>query len=462
MRRKVFVDREGELKLLEELWEKKDFSLVIVYGRRRVGKTRLLTEFARGKKHVYYVAVESPFEILCREFSESVKTFLKLPFSGDIIDVISSIADVIKEKVLIVIDEFQYVVSADPAFTSRLQRVIDLKLKDKKLMLVLCGSAVSFFERKLLGYKSPIFGRREAALKLKPLKFTQIKGFFPRYSVEDLIIVYGVVGGTPAYLEKLDPAKNVKENVRTVITPGSYLYDEALNILRQEVREPRTYFTILATIAEGKDSPGEIASKAHVDPRTISKYVNLLEELDILERRKPLGYSKPVKLRFKDNYFRFWFTYIYKLRSLLESGFIEEAYTHISDSLNQYLAKIFEDLVMELVPSLYRVGLVKSKPVQMGSWWHKNLEIDTVVRDPGKSTTFIEVKWREINVLEVKKILGKLEAKAAKTGLTSPNNYYILVARKIVDVETPLKIDEYRVALDLKTINSILETDNCF
>ena len=457
MRRKLFVDREKELKLLEKLWKGKDFALVIVYGRRRVGKTRLLVEFAQGKKHVYYVAVESPFEVLCKEFSEGVKRFLGLPFSGDIINVVDGITDVTKEKILVVIDEFQYVVSADPTFVSRLQRLIDLKLTNKKLMVVLCGSAVSFFEKRLLGYKSPLFGRREAALKIKPLKFIQIKDFFQNYGLEDLITVYGIVGGTPAYLEKLDPTKNVKENIYMIITPGSYLYDEALNILRQEVREPRTYFSILATIAEGKNSPSEIASAAHVDPRTISKYINLLEELDILERRKPLGHSKPVKLYFKDNYFRFWFTYIYKLRSLLESGFIEEAYTHILDGLNQYLSKIFEDLIIELVPSLYRTGTIKSKPIQVGRWWHKDLEIDTIVRDPGKSTTFIEVKWQELSVSEAKKILKKLETKTVKTGLTSPTNYYILVAKKIIDMKTPVEIDEHRKIIDLTTLNTILK-----
>lgn len=135
-----------------------------------------------------------------------------------------------------------------------------------------------------------------------------------------------------------------------IITPGNYLYDEALNILRQEVREPRTYLSILATIAEGKNSPSEIASTTHIAPRTISKYINLLEEPDTLEKRRPLGYSKPVKLNFKDNYFRFWFTYIYKLRSLLKSSFVEEAYTYITDNLNQYLSKIFEDLIIELIP----------------------------------------------------------------------------------------------------------------
>ncbi|MHA1616255.1 MAG: AAA family ATPase [Candidatus Njordarchaeales archaeon] len=166
-------------------------------------------------------------------------------------------------------------------------------------MLILCGSAVSFFEKKLLGYKSPLFGRREASLKMKPMNFLEIRGFFPRYTFTELLTIYGVVGGIPAYLEKLSAEKSVDENIKTVITPGTYLYDEALNILRQEVREPRTYFTILSMIAEGRTSPSELASAARIDVRSITKYIELLEELDILRRIRPLGFRKPVKVMFK-------------------------------------------------------------------------------------------------------------------------------------------------------------------
>ena len=165
--------------MLEKLWRRKEFSLVVVYGRRRVGKTFLLTKFANGKRHIYYVAVEAPYSFLCDDFSKSVKDFLNLPISGDIVDMIETISKLIREKVLIVIDEFQFIVEADKSFLSRLQRTIDSILSNKNMMLVICGSAVSFFERELLGYRSPIFGRRTASINLKPLPFECISEFFP-------------------------------------------------------------------------------------------------------------------------------------------------------------------------------------------------------------------------------------------------------------------------------------------
>lgn len=451
MRRKIFVNREKELEILESLWMKNGFALIIVYGRRRVGKTRLLMEFSSDKSYIYYVAVESPYEILCREFSENVSRVLKIPVSGDIIDVLKAIPDIIDKRILIILDEFQYIVESDPSFPSRLQRLIDTKLGDSNLMLVLCGSAVSFFEKKLLGYKSPLFGRRESVLRVRPLNFIQIRDFFPNYNVFELLTVYGIVGGVPAYLEKIDPLKNVDENIKTIITPGHYLYDEALNILRQEVREPRVYFTILATVAEGRTSLSEIASVSRIDPRSIGKYIDLLEELDIIRRVRPLGFRKPVKISFRDNYFRFWFTYIYKLRSLLEAGYIEEAYMHIKETLNKYLGQVFEDVIMEMIPRLHETKIIKTRPIEIGRWWHKDMEIDIIVRDPGKSTTFIEVKWREITPKQAKQIIKDLEIKATKTGLASPTNHYMLITKKIKDKEN-IETDEHRKIIDLETI----------
>lgn len=456
MVRKFFVDREAELGRLENAWREKGFSLVFVYGRRRIGKTRLLSEFSKGKPGVHYIAVEAPYEAICREFSECVKRSLGMPFSGDVVEVIEAASKMHEGKLLMVLDEFQYIAEANPAVPSRLQRLIDLSLSERNLMLVLCGSAVSFFEEKLLGYKSPLFGRRALTIRLKPLSLPQIKGFFPEYSFEELFKVYAVVGGTPAYLEKLSGERSFEENLRIAVSPGSYLYDEALNLLRQEVREPRTYLAILSSVAEGRNAQNEVASAAHVDPRIVGKYVDLLEELDILEKVKPLGYKRPVTLEFKDNYFRFWFTYTYKLRSLLEAGYIEEAVSHILETFDNYLSKVFERTLLELTPALHASGLLPVRPVEAGRWWHKDAEIDVVVRDPGKSAAFIEAKWSNLTSRDAERLLKELEEKAPKTGLTAPENHFIIAAKKILDAETPLELDEHRKVVDLEAIGRAL------
>jgi len=455
LRRKIFANRVYELTLLNKIWNEKGFALVLMYGRRRVGKTRLLMEFSSNKKCIYYTAIEGSYERMCEEFSKIIKKTLNMPVSGDVIEVIEWISEASDEKLLIIIDEFQYLAEADPSFLSRLQRSIDNVLINRNLLLVLCGSSVSFFQKKLLGYRSPIFGRRAVSIKLSPLKFRDIHSFFPEYSIEDLVKVYGIVGGTPAYLLKLDPQKNIEENLYRIIVPNEYLYDEAINFLRQEVREPKTYFNILLSIAEGVRGLSAIARESFIDARSIVKYIALLEELDIVERIRPLGCRRPVFLDFKDNYFRFWFSYIYKYRSMLESGLIDETIEEIVDTFNIYLSKIFEKLVIEIIPLMFKAKLIPVKPVEIGRWWHKDIEIDCIIRKPGKMTGFIEVKWRNISFNEAEGILMNLEKKSVKTGLTSTQNYYFLICKNFEE-KTPVKIDEYKIVIDLNSLKSII------
>ena len=455
MLRKKFINRDAELNYLEEEWKKNNFSLVIIYGRRRVGKTRLLKEFAKGKKSLYYLAIESTIDNINAEFSQIVKQTMGVPVSGEIPELIDFIAKTSREKVLIILDEFQYIVKADKSFTSKLQRLVDLNLKEKNIMLILCGSSVSFFKERLLGYKSPLFGRRTSSIRLHPLGFKDIKEFFPSYDIEDLAKLYGAVGGTPAYLEKLSENKNFWENIIDIITPGSYLYDEALNFLRQEVREPRTYLSILKSISEGRSTNNEIANASNIDPRTITKYLDVLEELEIIRRVKPLGKRGKSLIDFSDNYFRFWFTFIYKLRSLLEMGQISEAIEHIKENYNQYMGRVFEKIIEELVPLLYGENVVKSRPIEFGRWWHKGEEIDLIVRNPGKSTDFIEIKWKTMTTSEAQRELRKLIDKSSKTGLQSKTNNYILIVKRLSDGNPITNYDEGTI-LDLRALEKII------
>ncbi len=423
-----FVDRGVELSVLEREWMKKGLSLVIVYGRRRVGKTRLLKEFVASRPHLYYVAIESSAEIQAGEISKAVRDQLGIPIA-ELSDLITFLPEALGRRIAIVLDEFQYLVEADPSLPSKLQRAIDSN-PESNAMLILAGSSISFFERELLGYRSPLFGRRSASVRLKPLKFFQIREFLPSYSVTDLVRAYGVVGGTPAYLEKLDPSVGLWENVLKVLTPGSYLYDEALNLLRQEVREPRVYFSILASLAGGRDRPSQVASEAGIDPRNLDNYLRLLEELDIVRKVRPLGYRRPVKLEVMDNYFSFHFRYVYRMRHLLEMGLVREALGKVREDFPSYMGRVFERAVEELVPLMYEAKLLPTRPFQVGSWWRKGEEVDLVVRDPGVSTTFIEVKWSEVGEMEAKRIVRELRRKAALSGLISGEDHYMIVCRE--------------------------------
>ena len=439
MLRVPFIDRRVELGVLEREYAADGFRLVVVYGRRRVGKTRLLREWLRGKRGVYFVAAELSYRQLCEEFADVVGVELGLYVPRD--DIVAALERLagLGERLVVVLDEFQYFVDADPSLPSRLARSIDTRLSNSNMVIVLCGSAVSFFEKELLGYRAPLHGRRTSQLKLRPMRLLEAYGFAPKLDPSDMLRVYSMVGGTPAYLARIYGVSSLEEAVERVIEPGNPLLEEAENLLRQELREPRTYMAILAAIAAGRRASSEIAQATRVDARNIHRYVSVLEELEIVSRRTPLGYRRGTRIFIVDDYFRFWFRYILKLRSHIEAGYTDEAKAHIMETIDQHAAETFVRFVKQHLPELHRLNIVKPIPVEHGPWWHRGMEIDLVVRELGKATAFIEAKWSNLDKREALEILGELEEKARHTGLQSPTNYYILVARRIEDQKKPVE-----------------------
>ena len=447
-----------ELELLEKEYRKPGFSLIIIYGRRRIGKTRLLSEWIRNKKGIYYIASQLSYRQLSEEFSTLIGRELGIWTPNDIVEAITRVAaDNRNNKIVVILDEFQYIVEADPSIVSRFQKAIDIFLTNTNIKIVLSGSAVSFFEKQLLGYKSPLFGRRTSSIKLKPIRFPQALGFFNKMSIEDSIKGYSILGGTPAYLKYAYNKENIDELLYEILSPGSYLLTEAEDFLRQEVREPRTYMAILKALADGYNRPSEIASVVGVDPRSMNHYISVLRELEIIAHRRPLGFKKKSRLYFTDNYFHFWFKYIIKNRGLVEAGYVKEAVEAVKETLDQYIAKVFELIVEQTIPELYHMGVLKTKPVEVGKWWYRGIEIDLIVRDPQKSTTFIEVKWSNLSGNSIRGIINKLEEKAPRTGLISPINYYVVIAKAIEDSEDDIiEVDENRYAVDFtKTIEKL-------
>ncbi len=435
-----FLNRRIELETLEKEYAKEGFSLIIVYGRRGIGKTRLLMEWSKHKRGVYYIAAQLSYEQLAQEFSDLVGLELGIWVPRDIVEAITKIAELGK-KTVVVLDEFQYIVEADPSITSRLQRAIDRVLANTNIKLVLSGSAISFFEKELLGYRSPIFGRRTLTLRLKQIKITHAREFLSKMSTVEAIRTYAILGGSPSYLKIAYGKKSTRHVLEEILSPGHRLLNEAEELLRQELREPKTYMAILKAVAEGKTRPSELAQTAMVDVRTIHHYVNVLRELEILDTVKPLGQKRGSRLRFTDNYFYFWFHWIVKLRSLVEAGLTDKAINIVLDRIDEYTAKTIEYTIETIIPELYEHNYVKTKPVEVGPWWKGREEIDLIVRDPGKTTTFIEVKWADTSLREAEKTLNKLVDKASRTGLTSPQNHYMLITRSMREHEKVDKIE---------------------
>jgi len=452
--REVFVDRAVELSVLEREYKSNGFRLVVVYGRRRIGKTYLLRFFTNGRDSIYFTAIESSKEILYEELSRIIsRRFNVNVLFNRIDDVLDFIRKNTSSRIVLVLDEFQYLVRADPEIPSRIQRFID-ENPGVSILLIICGSAVSFFEKELLGYRAPLFGRRTATLRLRPMKFLDVWCFYPRYNAVDALRTYSIFGGTPAYARYVDDSKSVIDNiVENVLKKGSYLYSEAIDLLRQEVRETSTYSSILNAIALGYTKVSEIASLAGISSKTISKYLQLLEQLDIIERIRSLGRrGGEARVEIIDPYFLFWYKYVKPNLSYLELDIVDPVKKRIREEIDLHVAQVLETLARrELVYDILVPRITPLKLVEVGKWWYKGEEIDVVVRGKEK-TVFIEVKWSDLDLREADRILDKLEDKALDSKLMKPQNYYVVMARSISGTNKPVEIQDSRVYVDLSRI----------
>jgi AAA+ ATPase superfamily predicted ATPase len=406
----TFIDRSKELSFLEERYRSHRAELIVMYGRRRVGKTFLLRKFLSGKKGVYFVV--SRLGNTLQEISEAIGEQLDVhpPLLRHYRDLFSYIAkESSNERIIFAIDEFQRLAEYDPTFLTELQVAWDDFLSHSKVFLVLSGSSVGVVERAALASSSPIFGRRTGQLKVKPFTFTCAKEFASTWSCEDKVRAYAVFGGIPAYLSLLDCSKSLLENIKNLILePGGLLHEEPYFLLATETREPLRYMTILEAIASGATTLGEIASKSGLSSSELPRYMRTLEALlDIVERRYPLlEEERRGRARYiiKDNFLRFWFKHVRPNLHLLELGEVERVATRISEQLDEYASTVFEEIALEhfshSVPAL-----------KVGRWWRGEVEIDGIAIDEkNKVAYFMEAKWSK-HPLD-RSVLRELERKA--------------------------------------------------
>ena len=323
-----FIDREAEMKTLEQEYKREGSSLVILYGRRRVGKTTLISEFIKNKNALFFLASEESEVQNRNAFKEKAAAFIK---SDLLMDASVSSWDTIFKAIMdtsfdtkpvIVIDEFQYIGKSNPAFPSVFQRIWEEILKNKSVMVILCGSLISMMESQTLNYDSPLYGRRTAQIKLKQIPFRYYKQFFPGKDENALIEMYSVTGGVPKYIELFRESDNIYEAIeQSILNPSGYLYDEPYFLLQQEVSEIGSYFSLIKTIAAGNSKLSAISTVLETKATSLTKYLKTLIDLDILEREVPVTEENPEKskkglYKIKDNYLRFWFAFVYPNMSL--------------------------------------------------------------------------------------------------------------------------------------------------
>ena len=439
----IFLNREKELNFLHSQYVRKEASFIVIYGRRRVGKTSLIKEFIKDKPSLFFMADKQSEKGILDRFAKTASTFLedefleKLTFNSweDFFGYITQKLDESKKYVL-VIDEFQYLPDINHAFPSILQRIWDEKLKDKNIMLILCGSLINMMYSTTLSYQSPLYGRRAGQIKLEPIAFDYCHNFFPNIDERKLIEYYSVTGGIPKYMEMFDATNDIFYDIKTnVLSKNSYLYNEPRFILNEEVTETATYFSILKAIAAGEHKIGKIASIVGVKTNVLAKYFNVLADLQIIERQVPVTEENPEKSKkglyfIKDNFFRFWFRYIFPYQSFLEIERDDVVLKEIRKSFNIFVSLVYENLCLQKVPDLTQKGIINFEIEKWGRWWSKDEEIDIVATsEKHKKILFGECKWSDtptgVNVY------ADLKAKAKKVKWHSDerNEYYILFSK---------------------------------
>jgi len=384
----MFIGREQELQFLNDKYNEKKGQLIIYYGRRRVGKTETLRQFCKDKPHVFFSCRECTDKLQLKNFSEKMlkERIPAAQYINEFLDWDQAFTSVLElpygeSKKILVIDEFPYMCKGNVSIPSILQNLWDEKLKDANVMIILCGSAMSFIEKEILAEKNPLYGRATGIYKMKEMDFYDAIRFFPHYSVEDKVLVYAVLGGIPHYLKQFDPEKSVEENIKkNILTRGCALYSEIEFMLRQELRETPLYNSIIEAVALGNTKLGEINDKVMIgNTAKASVYLKNLIELGIIQREFSVtdGSKEHAKgnkgiYRLTDNFFRFWYAFVFHNYSELESGDVEGVYQYeIAPKLQEYASIAFEEVCKEFMRKQQKIGKLPFRYEKMGRWWGK-------------------------------------------------------------------------------------------
>jgi AAA+ ATPase superfamily predicted ATPase len=404
----MFVGRGAELAKLNEMHASGKFECAIIYGRRRVGKTTLIKEFIKDKKAIYFVAREADATVNLTGFSGDVysvtaKELAKNAFFSDWEKAFDYIYQISKDsRIVLAIDEYPFLAKGYRPISSILQAHIDAQFKESKLFLILCGSSMSFMENQVLGYKSPLYGRRTAQFKIAPFSFFESLPFLASFSKEDKAVLYGVTGGVPEYLNKIDAAKSVERNIMDLfLTASGTLFEEPSNLLKQELREPATYNGIIEAIADGASRLNEIATKCGIESNKCAKYLKSLISLGIVKKELPITETSSKKSLYllDDMMFRFWYRFVFPNMSGIVSGLGRAIFEfEISEALPSYMGPVFEEICKQYLLEQAKENALPFLPGKIGRWWGSNphekrqeeIDILTCRKD---SALFCECEW---------------------------------------------------------------------
>lgn len=388
----MFLCREKELSELNKKYDGNKFECIVIYGRRRVGKTSLINEFCKGKPTIFFSALNSNAKENLEALSQAIyqkdhEDASSAPIYNSFDDAFTAITEISKsERLVFVIDEYPYLAKADSSISSRLQHLIDHIWEKGQIFLILCGSSMSFMENQVLGYESPLYGRRTAQYKIKALTYRDIVQFNPELTSEQQALIYGITGGIPHYINKLDVKNDLDEALmENLFNPSGYLFEEPENLLKQELREPAIYNSIISAVANGASRSNEISTKVGLESGICSKYIKVLLDLEILKKETPITEKVGKKSIYSigDNFFRFWYRFVPKNMSAIIRNRVDVVYEKaIKKYYSDYMGYVFEQMCKDYI--LQYEDNDEYIVSDVGQWWgtdakaKKEIQIDIV------------------------------------------------------------------------------------
>lgn len=433
----MFTGRKKELNRLEEMYQEDTFQFAVIYGRRRVGKTTLIAEFLKGKSSISYISIEGTMKENLTGLSHAIagKRGLDAVYS-DFESLFTDIDTMCRqEKFILSIDEYPYLAASYPAVSSILQKHIDTCWKNSRLFLILCGSSMSFMENQVLGYQSPLYGRRTAQFKIRPFTFFESREMLYGFEPEEQAVLYGVTGGVPEYLSRIRQKQTMDENLRSLFFDDSgTLFEEPVNLLKQEMRGPASYHSIISAIAQGASRLNQISTKSGLESAACSNLIHSLIQIEIVEKDRPVTEkenSRKTVYHLKDSMFLFWYRFVRPNITPISMGtgpFIYE--TQVRPNLSSFMGKIFEVICRQY---LYMPGIYQSLPFPFGTlgrWWgtdkKKQREEEIDIAALGENKILLgECKWK--NELTDEKTLQTLLERGEL--FSYPEKYYYVFSK---------------------------------
>ncbi|MCC6602772.1 MAG: ATP-binding protein [Anaerolineae bacterium] len=429
-----FKGRTRELQTLDRLWAAPDATLLILYGRRRVGKTRLIQQWMQQERRraFYWMAEPSSALDQLRSFSQAIYNFAnpQAPAPPEFTYAtweqawrqVANLAQT--ERLALFVDEFTYVLEIDPGVAGVLQKVWDHGLKESNLFLTLCGSHLGMMHRHLLSYQAPLYGRATQQLQLQPIPFGCMSDFFPDYQTDERVALYAIFGGIPAYWERVNPQESISDNIRhQLLTPNNLMQAEPRLLLQDFIQDPHNYVSILKAIARGDRTQKEISIRTGLAQGHVSKYLSTLRDAGFVERRVPITAgesSRHGRYHVIDPYLRFYYRFLADRQTQLAMGETDMALAEIKKHLLDFIAAhTWEELCREWTLRAGARGLLDVAVDQVGSGWTKKAQVDVVALNSMEKTIVLgECKWqtRPIERDVLRKLIDKTAEIVPKQG----------------------------------------------